>query len=178
MRFGSLVVTERGPNSPCGRVRWHCRCDCGKVTITQSNNLISNEQQKCSCGWYSYGFLKHGYGREVRNPTFKTWLAMRTRCTKNVYYLSKGITVCSRWDSSFKDFLLDMGERPAGCTIDRIDGNKGYEPGNCRWATAKQQAQNRPGWVCTAAEIAEICGRFEHGENHAYPVVTQRRANP
>lgn len=92
---------------------------------------------------------------------------MRTRCTKNVYYLSKGITVCSRWDSSFKDFLLDMGERPAGCTIDRIDGNKGYEPGNCRWATAKQQAQNRPGWVCTAAEIAEICGRFEHGENRA-----------
>lgn len=72
---------------------------------------------------------------------------MRQRCKGNTgrhrhYYASRGITVCERWES-FDSFLADMGERPEGTTLDRIDGTKGYEPSNCRWATNKTQGDNR-----------------------------------
>lgn len=90
-----------------------------------------------------------------RTPTYGTWASMKRRCRPDGHYGRKGITVCERWSKSFANFLSDMGERPDGTTIDRIDNARGYEPGNCRWATHEQQVANKrpprgcpPGCAC------------------------------
>lgn len=95
--------------------------------------------------------VTHGHtrGRKL-SPTFVSWLSMRNRCKQPLhehfkYYGGRGIRVCDRWETSFENFLADMGERPAGKTLDRIDVNGHYEPGNCRWATRKSSGPTRSG---------------------------------
>lgn len=93
------------------------------------------------------GKFKHGHNNRLgQSPTYKSWDDMLSRCRRpshNSYpqYGGRGITVCERW-LDFRNFLADMGERPAGMSLDRRDGSKGYDPGNCRWATQKQQVRN------------------------------------
>lgn len=89
---------------------------------------------------------KHGFSK---HPTgaYRSWIAMRSRCNSKTHtayarYGGRGITVCERWDD-FKAFLEDMGERPTGMTIDRINNDGNYEPKNCRWASMDQQNENR-----------------------------------
>lgn len=96
------------------------------------------------------GRITHGHTRgRSTTPEFRTWVAMRQRChypnsEKYPEYGAQGIKVCDRWRTSFEAFLADMGPRPAGTTLDRYPNQSGdYEPSNCRWATAKEQAQNR-----------------------------------
>lgn len=86
---------------------------------------------------------KHGHSwKGGYSPTYGSWMSMKYRCRPEGKYGRKGITVCERW-TSFVNFLADMGVRPEGKTLDRIDGYKGYEPGNCRWATAQEQRANQ-----------------------------------
>lgn len=92
---------------------------------------------------------KHGHNRKSKtSPTYYSWVCMKTRCgnpnsDSYKWYGAKGITVCDRWKDSFTNFLVDMGERPKGMTLDRIDTNGNYEPSNCRWETEKVQHNNK-----------------------------------
>lgn len=114
--------------------------------------------------------VKHGHAGKKPSPTYESWHAMMQRClnpSNEGYhrYGGRGITVCESW-RDFQNFLADMGERPQGLTIDRIDNDKSYEPGNCRWATPKEQSNNRnnnvlvsyEGRTHTVAEVAAVLG--------------------
>lgn len=88
----------------------------------------------------------HGHRRgNVSSPTYQSWNSMWDRCRRSHHPSHRhyeGVSVCDRW-RSFENFLADMGERPVGKTLDRIDGTKGYNPGNCKWSTLTEQARNK-----------------------------------
>lgn len=149
-RFGRLLIIEEGPRA-CDkyrRVRWVCRCDCGKQTVVTAGNLSSGGTKSCGCLKIENTpvmAIRHGrsYSKEWR-----CWQYLRNRCTNpkcDQYpnYGGRGISFCDRW-KSFDLFFEDMGEAPAPKhTLDRIDVNGNYEPGNCRWATVMEQMSNK-----------------------------------
>ena len=146
------MVVNRGPNRPDGRARWYCRCGCGVRSLVSSTNLVSTKTQSCGClhrEVTAAQSTKHGYAARGRHhPLYEVWWTMIERC-QNPHvrsypnYGGRAITVCARWRRDFAAFLADMGERPAGTSIDRINNDGDYEPGNCRWATPKEQAANK-----------------------------------
>ena len=139
-----LVIDDTGKRTKSGNVIWKCFCDCGNITEVSSNKLFDLKKQSCGCLNEENKF-KHGHG--YGSPTYKSWEQMKQRClnTKNPRfkdYGGRGIMICERW-IVFENFLCDMGERPEGLTLDRIDNNGHYEYSNCKWSTPKEQANNR-----------------------------------
>lgn len=133
------------------RSLWGCSCSCGKFVAVIAKYLINGDTKSCGCiNKDKNPNYRHGH-RKINgkpSPTYNTWYGMKQRCSnpKNKcykYYGARGISVCSRWLNSFENFLEDMGERPEGLTLDRIDNNGNYEPDNCRWATAIEQEANK-----------------------------------
>jgi hypothetical protein len=144
-RYGRLIIVSE-VNHPERRT-FKCKCDCGNNKIIALTRLRSGITKSCGC-YELEGKTKHKHapnGKATR--TYVTWCNMKTRCNNpNVPYYKnyggRGIIVCERWNE-FKNFLEDMGERPLGTTIDRINVNGNYEPFNCKWSTPKEQINNR-----------------------------------
>lgn len=151
-RFGRWVVvsfsSKQGPNA-----YWNCRCDCGTTELVCAGNLRAGRSTSCGCHRAEQVRNRsrtHGQaGRKNQTKEYRTWAGMIQRCTNRTRgswrrYGGRGIRVCDRWNY-FENFLADMGPAPSPKhSLDRHPNNDGnYEPGNCRWATASEQARNK-----------------------------------
>jgi hypothetical protein len=142
--FGRLTVLRRSKTRARNRqAMWVCRCNCGKTITVRGDGLRTQHTLSCGCLRIDR-ITRHG---EARSVEYMCWFNMHLRCSDPAIhnfhrYGGRGIKVCKRW-FDFKNFLSDMGRRPNGMTLDRINNHGNYEPSNCRWATPKQQAYNR-----------------------------------
>lgn len=152
----SRLITVRVFDRQNGHVRWVCRCDCGKQHVAKLIHLRNGLIQSCGC----YNREKtirlnttHGQALSVDaggcTPEYTAWRGMKERChnQNNSHYHNyggRGISVCAEWRDNFEAFFAHLGPRPSpNYSVDRIDNNRNYEPGNIRWATVRQQALNK-----------------------------------
>lgn len=143
-KFGLLTVLERVANNKHNRICYKCRCECGREVVVESGHLKSGNTASCGC--------LHGQHHGMENTKiYKTWSNIKTRCTNSkvkcyARYGGRGITFYKMWAESFVEFYNYVSQLPhfgeKGYSLDRIDNNGNYEPGNLRWATAKQQGRN------------------------------------
>lgn len=158
-KFGRWTVVSRAHGAS-----WDCVCDCGTRRVVTGSSLKLGTSPSCGCLSRERS-TKHGM---ERTQIYNTWAQMLARCnnpksTSYPRYGAKGIKVCVRWHD-FRSFYADMGDKAEGQTLDRIDGSKGYEPGNVRWANKKEQARNRTStkflmWEGKPTPMAEVAER-------------------
>lgn len=179
-KFGRLLVTDMVPG---GRGQMAvCRCDCGNEVTALAYNVRRGNTSSCGCAARELhikqgavlgsrqGKLNATHGRSGTS-TYASWHDAKVRCYSPKSqsfrnYGAKGIGMCDRWRNSFANFLSDMGERPPGMTLERKDGTKDYEPGNCEWASREVQAQNRPGSVKLSPDsVRALRARHAAGES-------------
>lgn len=131
-----------------GQRRFECACICGGIKLVRIGHLRARLTRSCGCLQREFArkrFRKHFM---KGTPEYHSWVGMRQRCynpesPQYSDYGGRGIIVCQRWMDSFDNFISDMGKAPPGLSIDRINNDGNYEPGNCRWATRKEQNNNK-----------------------------------
>ena len=151
-RYGRLLVLGLCDDSGnYSHAHWLCKCDCGNTHAAAGTKLRSGEILSCGCYRKDNTtalMTRHGHSKRGNvSKTYMVWQSMINRCNRPTskdfkYYGARGIQVCVRWTDSFELFLLDMGEKPDGLSIDRVNNDGNYEPSNCRWATATEQQAN------------------------------------
>jgi hypothetical protein len=135
--FGRLTVIKEAGKTK-GRITWLCKCECRAEVEVLGKYLTARSSTSCGCDKENTS----------SNPAYVCWKSMKARCSDpgrkdHKRYGGLGITVCERWQNSFKDFLEDVGDRPSlNHSLDRIESTLGYQPGNIRWSTAKEQSRN------------------------------------
>lgn len=157
-KFERLTVIGRLPDyisKPTMKLlpRWQCVCDCGNNTKVLGSNLKNRTTKSCGCLQRELGkIIKNSKHLQARvgnkTPEWVAWVNMRRRCSPDspdfINYAGRGIEVCDRWENSFVNFFSDMGPKlEKGLTLDRINNDGNYEPGNCRWATRQEQSDNK-----------------------------------
>lgn len=163
-RFGQLTVCGE-PVLVDGLRRYPVKCDCGRERMVRGDSLITGfVKGTCRCPKDNRGYRK----------AYAAWWSARDRCTNPnaqhwANYGGRGVTMCSRWaaDGGFEAFLEDMGEPPAGLSLDRIDNDRGYEPGNCRWATARTQARNTRNFKLSPERVRQVLRLEYSGHSNA-----------
>jgi hypothetical protein len=147
-RFDRLIVVSDAPSDARQQAMWKCRCDCGQETITRGSDLRFGKSKSCGCLTLEINKARMTSHGKTRTPEHNIWLVMRDRCRnpKNKRfndYGGRGIQVCERWDD-FSLFLADLGPRPtSNHSIDRINNDGNYEPGNVKWSTPIEQRHNQ-----------------------------------
>jgi len=149
-RYGRLTAIKQVGVNPHSQALWECKCDCGSTTI-KSVISLNNGGRQCSRSCPLGVHVKHGATTHLsKSKEHTAWVSLKQRCLnpksqKYEHYGGRGITVCQEWIDSFEAFLNHIGYAPKGnrISIDRINNEGNYEPGNIRWATPHQQAMNR-----------------------------------
>jgi hypothetical protein len=153
-KFGLLTVLGRAPNSKHGHACWHCVCEDGTKKVILGDSLISGSTRSCGClndtEHRSRRTTKHGHSRRGQeSPEYTSWRSMKDRVLNPnhkdyAYYGGRGIKIHPPWIDSFEAFLAYVGPRPSSKhTLERINNDGNYEPGNVEWHTRKDQAENR-----------------------------------
>jgi hypothetical protein len=150
--FGRLAVLKQSTMRRHGKIAWECVCQCGARIVVSGNSLKRGNTTSCGC---RHAEIKNAIGDKCRThgmcrtPEYASWCSMKDRCNNPnnddyAHYGGRGIRICDRWNDSFEAFIADIGHKPfPRATVDRIQVNGNYEPGNCRWATQAEQTRNK-----------------------------------